>query len=130
MWCFLGGAESRSSASLVQFSLRTVLSVPERDALGREGSRTKSKAGFAVWACPRIARAAVELYNITLRANALLERTGITVMMDNEALYDICPFGHREPSTHQLEPPARAAHLLIDAISLFGRNSELPSGRK
>merc|ERR1739848_772585 len=50
----------------------------------------KSKLSFTVWSCPQVATAVVEPYNTVLCVHSLLEHTDVTVMMDNEALYDIC----------------------------------------
>ncbi|CAK0833167.1 unnamed protein product [Prorocentrum cordatum] len=50
----------------------------------------KTKVSFTVWACPQIATAVVEPYNTVLCVHSLLEHTDITIMYDNEALYDIC----------------------------------------
>merc|ERR1712158_127841 len=50
----------------------------------------KSKLSFTVWACPQVATAVVEPYNTVLCVHSLLEHTDVTVMYDNEALYDIC----------------------------------------
>merc|ERR1711906_18241 len=45
---------------------------------------------FTVWACPQISTAVVEPYNTVLAVHSLLEHTDVTIMYDNEALYDIC----------------------------------------
>ncbi|CAK0842014.1 unnamed protein product [Prorocentrum cordatum] len=50
----------------------------------------KTKVSYTVWACPQIATAVVEPYNTVLCVHSLLEHTGVTIMYDNEALYDIC----------------------------------------
>merc|ERR1712153_63333 len=50
----------------------------------------KSKLSFTVWACPQVATAVVEPYNTVLCVHSLLEHTDVTIMGDNEALYDIC----------------------------------------
>merc|ERR1711908_96489 len=50
----------------------------------------KSKLSFTTWACPQVSTAVVEPYNTVLCVHSLLEHTDVTVMMDNEALYDIC----------------------------------------
>jgi tubulin alpha len=50
----------------------------------------KSKLSFTVWSCPQVATAVVEPYNTVLCVHSLLEHTDVTVMLDNEALYDIC----------------------------------------
>merc|ERR1719333_2029415 len=42
------------------------------------------------WSCPQISSACVEPYNTVLCVHSLLEHTDVTIMMDNEALYDIC----------------------------------------
>eukprot|EP00435_Cladocopium_sp_Y103_P021499 s351_g5.t1 len=44
----------------------------------------KSKISFTVWCCPQVATAVV------LCVHSLLEHTDVTIMYDNEALYDIC----------------------------------------
>ena len=41
-------------------------------------------------ACPQVATAVVEPYNTVLCVHSLLEHTDVTIMYDNEALYDIC----------------------------------------
>merc|ERR1712080_626153 len=41
-------------------------------------------------ACPQVATAVVEPYNTVLCVHSLLEHADVTIMMDNEALYDIC----------------------------------------
>merc|ERR1711874_797148 len=50
----------------------------------------KSKLSFTGWACPQISTAVVEPYNTVLCVHSLLEHTDVTIMMDNEVLYDIC----------------------------------------
>merc|ERR1712193_365096 len=50
----------------------------------------KTKISFTVWSCPQVATAVVEPYNTVLCVHSLLEHTDVTIMMDNEALYDIC----------------------------------------
>ena len=50
----------------------------------------KSKLSFTVWTCPQLATAVVEPYNTVLCVHLLLEHTDVTVMYDNEALYEIC----------------------------------------
>merc|ERR1712188_366153 len=50
----------------------------------------KSKLSFTVWACPQVSTAVVEPYNAVLATHSLLEHTDVAVMLDNEALYDIC----------------------------------------
>jgi len=50
----------------------------------------KSKLGFTVYPSPQVSTAVVEPYNSVLSTHSLLEHTDIAVMLDNEAIYDIC----------------------------------------
>merc|ERR1711974_466316 len=50
----------------------------------------KSKLGFTVYPSPQVSTAVVEPYNSILSTHSLLEHTDVAVMLDNEAIYDIC----------------------------------------
>jgi len=50
----------------------------------------KSKISFTVRKCPQGAPEDVEPNNTVLCVHSLLEHTDVTIMYDNEALYDIC----------------------------------------
>merc|ERR1711998_727617 len=50
----------------------------------------KSKLGFTVYPSPQVSTAVVEPYNSILSTHSLLEHTDVAVMIDNEAVYDIC----------------------------------------
>eukprot|EP00249_Psilotum_nudum_P017430 c26321_g1_i1 orf=195-1700(+) len=50
----------------------------------------KSKLGFTIYPSPRVSTAVVEPYNSVLSTHALLEHTDVSVLLDNEAIYDIC----------------------------------------
>jgi len=50
----------------------------------------KSKLGFTVYPSPQVSTAIVEPYNTVLSTHALLEHTDVDVILDNEAIYDIC----------------------------------------
>ena len=50
----------------------------------------KSKIGFCVYPSPEVSTAVVEPYNCVLSTHALLEHTDVAVMLDNEAIWDIC----------------------------------------
>jgi len=50
----------------------------------------KSKLGFTVYPSPQVSTAVVEPYNSVLSTHALLEHTDVAVILDNEAIYDIC----------------------------------------
>ncbi|CAE7376080.1 unnamed protein product [Symbiodinium natans] len=65
----------------------------------------KSKISFTVWCCPQVATAVVEPYNTVLCVHSLLEHTDVTIMYDNEALYDIC---RRMPEQVPEQVPERA----------------------
>jgi len=53
----------------------------------------KSKLGFTVYPSPQVSTAIVEPYNTVLSTHALLEHTDVDVILDNEAIYDICKRG-------------------------------------
>lgn len=50
----------------------------------------KTKLSFSVSPSPQISTAAVEPYNSVLGTHSLLDHSDVAVMLDNEALYDIC----------------------------------------
>jgi len=50
----------------------------------------KSKFGFTIYPSPQVSTAIVEPYNSTLSTHSLLEHTDVDVILDNEAIYDIC----------------------------------------
>ena len=50
----------------------------------------KSKLGFTVYPSSQISTAVVEPYNSILSTHSLLEHTDVAIILDNEAIYDIC----------------------------------------
>lgn len=50
----------------------------------------KSKLGFTIYPSPQVSTAVVEPYNSVLSTHSLLEHTDVNVILDNEAIYDIC----------------------------------------
>ncbi|CAB40411.1 tubulin alpha-1 chain [Guillardia theta] len=50
----------------------------------------KSKLGFTVYPSPQVSTAVVEPYNSVLATHSLLEHTDVAVVLDNEAIYEIC----------------------------------------
>ena len=50
----------------------------------------KTKMSFTVTPSPHISTSTVEPYNSVLSSHSLMEHSDISVMLDNEALYDIC----------------------------------------
>ncbi|KAF9597911.1 hypothetical protein IFM89_022281 [Coptis chinensis] len=50
----------------------------------------KSKFGFSIYPSPQVSTAVVEPYNSVLSTHSLLEHTDVAVLLDNEAIYDIC----------------------------------------
>ncbi|VAI08270.1 unnamed protein product [Triticum turgidum subsp. durum] len=50
----------------------------------------KSKLGFTIYPSPQISTAVVEPYNSVLSTHSLIEHTDVVVLLDNEAIYDIC----------------------------------------
>ncbi|KAJ0584724.1 Tubulin alpha chain [Helianthus annuus] len=49
-----------------------------------------SKLGFIVYPSPQVSTSVVEPYNSVLSTHSLLEHTDVSVLLDNEAFYDIC----------------------------------------
>merc|ERR1719347_1406662 len=52
--------------------------------------RKKSKLGFEVYPSPTISTCVVEPYNSLLTTHWLLDHTEISIVLDNEAIYEIC----------------------------------------
>ncbi|KAJ7227706.1 hypothetical protein O6H91_Y461900 [Diphasiastrum complanatum] len=50
----------------------------------------KSKLGFTVYPSPQFSTSVVEPYNSVLPTHSLLEHTDVSVLLDNEAIYNIC----------------------------------------
>ncbi|XP_034710526.1 tubulin alpha chain-like, partial [Vitis riparia] len=50
----------------------------------------KSKLGFTVYPSPQVSTSVAEPYNSDLSTHSLLEHTNVAVLLDNEAIYDIC----------------------------------------
>ncbi|KAG8479647.1 hypothetical protein CXB51_029385 [Gossypium anomalum] len=50
----------------------------------------KPKLGFTIYPSPQVSTAVVEPYNSVLSTHSLLEHTDVVVLLDNEAIYDIC----------------------------------------
>jgi len=49
-----------------------------------------SKLGFSLFPAPRVTPSVVAPYNALLTTHGLLEHTNVNVVLDNEAIYDIC----------------------------------------
>jgi len=52
--------------------------------------RKKSKIGFEIYPSPTISTCVVEPYNALLTTHWLLDHTEISVVLDNEAIYELC----------------------------------------
>merc|ERR1719210_997070 len=52
--------------------------------------RKKSKIGFEIYPSPNISTCIVEPYNGLLSTHWLLDHTEVSLVLDNEALYEIC----------------------------------------
>jgi tubulin alpha len=50
----------------------------------------KTKLSMCIFPSPQVSGAVVEPYNSILSCHSLLEHTEVSVMYDNEAIYDIC----------------------------------------
>jgi tubulin alpha len=66
--------------------------------------RKKSKLGFEVYPSPTISTCVVEPYNALLTTHWLLDHTEVSVVLDNEAIYEICQkwLDRRRPSYDNL----------------------------
>jgi tubulin alpha len=64
----------------------------------------KCKFGFTVFPSPEVATSVVEPYNSVLSTHSLLEHTDVSVILDNQAVYDICrnKLGIKRPSYKNL----------------------------
>jgi len=49
-----------------------------------------SKVSFTVFPSPELSTAVVEPYNSVLSTHSLLEHTDVSIILDNEAIYDLC----------------------------------------
>jgi tubulin alpha len=52
--------------------------------------RKKSKLGFEIYPSPNMSTCVVEPYNALLTTHWLLDHTEVSVLLDNEAIYEIC----------------------------------------
>ncbi|KAH9301816.1 hypothetical protein KI387_013399, partial [Taxus chinensis] len=52
--------------------------------------RKKSKLGFTVYPSPQVSTSVVEPYNSVLSTHSQLEHTDVDVLLDNEAICDVC----------------------------------------
>ena len=50
----------------------------------------KCKLGFAIYPSPNISTGVVEPYNAMLAMHSILEHQDVTVVLDNESMYNIC----------------------------------------
>ncbi|KAM7465822.1 hypothetical protein LguiB_013384 [Lonicera macranthoides] len=50
----------------------------------------KSKLGFNVYPSPQVYTSVVEPYNSILSTHSILEHTDVAILLENEAIYDIC----------------------------------------
>ncbi|KAL6145659.1 hypothetical protein ACLB2K_056344 [Fragaria x ananassa] len=66
----------------------------------------QSKLGFTVYPSPQVSTSVVEPYNSVLSTHSLLEHTDVSVLLDNEAIYDICvPARAKSPSDFKSKSP-------------------------
>merc|ERR1712137_1147304 len=66
--------------------------------------RKKSKLGFEIYPSPQISTSVVEPYNALLSTHWLLDHTEVSVLLDNEGIYEICQkqLGVKRPSYGEL----------------------------
>ncbi|KAJ6833045.1 tubulin alpha chain-like [Iris pallida] len=75
----------------------------------------KSKLGFTVNPSPQLSTSIVEPYNSVLSTHSLLEHTDVAILLDNEAIYDIC----RHSLDIERPTYANLNHLVSQVISLL-----------
>merc|ERR1712012_1508723 len=66
--------------------------------------RKKSKIGFEIYPAPNLSTCIVEPYNAMLSTHWLLDHTEVSIVLDNEACYQICQkqLGIKRPSYSEL----------------------------
>ena len=86
----------------------------------------KSKLGFTIYPSPQVSTAVVEPYNSVLSTHALLEHTDVAVMLDNEAVYDICrrSLDIERPTYTNLNRLHRAGDFFAHRVFAFRRRLE------
>ena len=86
----------------------------------------KSKLGFTIYPSPAVSTAVVEPYNSVLSTHALLEHTDVSVMLDNEAVYDICRqvLDIERPTYTNLNRLLAQVISSLDRVSAFRRRVE------
>ncbi|KAI3788767.1 hypothetical protein L2E82_01543 [Cichorium intybus] len=79
-------------AAYYQVPLRHILLIYDEMSLpnGVLRLQPKSKLGFTIYPSPQVSTAVMEPYNSVLSTHSLLEHTDVAVLLDNEAIYDIC----------------------------------------
>ncbi|KAI3690582.1 hypothetical protein L2E82_48700 [Cichorium intybus] len=79
-------------AAYYQVPLRHILLIYDEMSLpnGVLRLQPKSKLGFTIYPSPQVSTAVVEPYNSVLSTHSLLKHTDVAVLLDIEAIYDIC----------------------------------------
>ncbi|CAH8261083.1 unnamed protein product [Arabidopsis lyrata] len=70
----------------------------------------KSKLGFTMYPSPQVSTSVVEPYNSVLSTHSLLEPTDISILLDNEAIYDIC---RRSSALRRKESSLKLVRILL-----------------
>merc|ERR1711997_460551 len=73
--------------------------------------RKKSKIGFEIYPSPNISTCIVEPYNALLSTHWLLDHTDVSLLLDNEAIYDIC-----KKSLLIKKPPYADLNIIITKV--------------
>ncbi|KAK4346590.1 hypothetical protein RND71_032929 [Anisodus tanguticus] len=81
----------------------------------------KSKLGFTIYPSPQVSTAVVEPYNSVLSTHSLLEHTDVAILLDNEAIYDICrkSLDIERPTYTNLNGLISRGYLITDDLSRF-----------
>ncbi|KAM1149418.1 hypothetical protein ACFX2B_029711 [Malus domestica] len=91
----------------------------------------KSKLGSTVYPSPQVSPSVVEPYNSVLSTHSLLEHTDVSVLLDNDAIYDIC----RNKSKRERQKPKRCKLSPTSHIRRFkqgksNKGAEIKQSRK
>ncbi|ETO33811.1 hypothetical protein RFI_03287 [Reticulomyxa filosa] len=71
----------------------------------------KTKLGFEVYPSPNLSTCVVEPYNALLATHYLIEHTQVSLVLDNEAIYDIC-----QKQLHIIKPDVTNLNRLISKV--------------
>jgi len=87
----------------------------------------KSKVSYSMFPSPNLSNLVVEPYNMTLGMMTLLQHTDLSILFDNEALYDICSNQLEKDSPNYADINQMIAQALSISFSSTRFNSSINS---